>query len=41
MSDQQIKFKQCYVPKSNLETREENMKLHIKKVNVVNIVVGN
>jgi len=40
-SNQQVKCKQRYVPKSNLVTREENVKLHTEVVNVVNIASGN
>jgi len=40
-SNQQVKFKQSYVPKSNLGTREENVNMHIEIVNVVNFVAGN
>lgn len=36
-----MKSKQCYAPNSNLERKEENVKLHVEVVNVVNIVVGN
>jgi len=32
-----VKSKQHYVPKFNLGTREKNVKLHTKGVNVVNI----
>jgi len=40
MSDQQVKSKQCYVPKFNLGTREKSVKLHIEVVNVINIDVS-
>jgi len=33
-----VKATQCYVSKSNLETRKENVNLHIEIVNVANIV---
>jgi len=36
-----MKSKQCCVPKSNLEAREENLNLHTKVVNVSNTTVGN
>ena len=39
--DQHMKSKQCCVPKSNLEAREENLNLHTKVVNVSNTTVGN
>jgi len=41
IGDQQVKSKQCYVPKYNLETKEGNVNLHTKVVNVANIIVGN
>jgi len=40
-SIQQVKSKQNCVPKSNLETREENVNPHTKVVNVVNTTIGN
>jgi len=36
-----MKFKQHYVPKSNLGTRKENVKLHTEMVNIVNFATGN
>jgi len=39
--DQQVKSKQHYVPKFNLGTMEENVNLHTKVINIVNIADGN
>lgn len=36
-----MRSKQHYVPKFNLRTKQENVKLHIKVINVVNIAIDN
>jgi len=36
-----VRSKQHYVPKFNLRTKQENVKLHIKVINVVNIAIDN